>query len=210
MEVNNQKNNFSDFTYLYLNKFNNIFDKEIIEKIYLLSNDLKKAWDNGNNVFICGNGGSAGNAMHIANDFHYGVGSTYKNKENKENKDKILPGLKIYALPSNPSIITCLANDIGYENIYSHQLKVLGNKNDILIVLSGSGNSTNIINALFQAKKLNIKSYAVVAFDGGKCKDTADNTIHFKISDMQIAEDSQLIIFHICMQWLSKTRVKEI
>jgi len=207
MEVNCQKDNFSDFSNLYLNKLKNIFDKEIIEKINILSNDLKKCWDNGNNVFICGNGGSAGNAMHIANDFHYGVGSS---KNCKEDQEKILPGLRIHALPSNPSIITCLANDIGYENIYSHQLKVLGNKNDILIVLSGSGNSNNIINALFQAKKLNIKTHAVVAFDGGKCIDIADNAIHFKISDMQIAEDTQLIIFHICMQWLSKTRVKEI
>ncbi len=207
MEINCQENNFSNFSNLYLNKLTNIFDQEIIKKINILSNDLKKCWDNGNNVFICGNGGSAGNAMHIANDFHYGVGSS-NNYEG--NQDKILPGLRIQALPSNPSIITCLANDIGYENIYSHQLKVLGNKNDILIVLSGSGNSKNIINALFQAKKLNIKTHAVVAFDGGRCLDIADNAIHFKISDMQIAEDAQLIIFHICMQWLSKTGVKEI
>ncbi len=207
MEVNCQINNFSDFTYLYLNQLNTIFDKEIIEKVYLLSNDLKKCWENGNNVFICGNGGSAGNAMHIANDFHYGVGCADKYKGNKE---KIKPGLRMLALPSNPSIITCLANDIGYDNIYSHQLKVLGKKDDILIVLSGSGNSKNVVNALLQAKKLNIKSYSVLAFDGGKCKDISDNSIHFKISDMQIAEDTQLIVFHICMQWLSKTRVEEI
>ena len=89
------------------------------------------------------NGGSAGNAMHIANDFHYGVGCNIKVGK---------PGIRFVALPSNPSILTCLANDIGYENIYEHQLKVLAESCDILIVLSGSGNSKNVINALNFAK----------------------------------------------------------
>ena len=204
MEVNYNKQNFSEFTNLYLNKLNNIFDPEVIEKIKFLSNQLRKCWKNGNHVFICGNGGSAGNAMHIANDFHYGIGCS----QNTNNEgSKIFPGLRMIALPSNPSIITCLANDIGYENIYSHQLKVLGEEDDTLIVLSGSGNSENVVNALLQAKKLNIQTHAVLAYDGGKCKNIADNAIHFKISDMQIAEDTQLILFHICMQWLSKGRV---
>ena len=133
--------------------------------------------------------------MHIANDFHYGVGCGTKNET---------PGIRFIALPSNPSIITCLANDIGYENIYKHQLKVLGEPSDLLIVLSGSGNSKNIIEALNYAREINMRSYAVLAYDGGKCKDLADVPIHFKIDDMQIAEDVQLILFHICMQWINQ------
>ena len=197
---------FKNFTEIYLKNLVSSFDPKVIEKIEILANDLNLSWKNGTNVFICGNGGSAGNAMHIANDFHYGVGCK-KDLQSNDIKNKL--GIKIIALPSNPSIITCLANDIGYENIYSHQLKVLGNPNDILIVLSGSGNSKNVINAINVAHEIGIKTFAITAFDGGKCKEIAKENIHFEINDMQIAEDTQLILFHMCMQWLSNTNNQE-
>ena len=95
------------------------------------------------------------------------------------------------------------ANDTGYENIYANQLEVRANENDILIALSGSGNSINIVKAIETAKQLKMKSVAILAFDGGQCKDLADLAIHFPIDDMQIAEDTQLIIGHLCMQWLN-------
>ena len=186
---------FKKLTKTYLENINYLFDDDIISKIKMLADDLQKCWVNGSRVYICGNGGSAGNAMHIANDFHYGVGC---------NRNHGKPGIRFIALPSNPSIITCLANDIGYENIYEHQLKVLADPSDLLIVLSGSGNSKNVINALNYAKNNAIKSYAVLAYDGGRCIELADIPIHFKIEDMQIAEDVQLILFHICMQWLNQ------
>ena len=85
----------------------------------MLSNDLKNAGKMGI-TYLYVVMGVVRNAMHIANDFHYGVGCADKYKGNKE---KIKPGLRMLALPSNPSIITYLANDIGYDNIYSHQLK---------------------------------------------------------------------------------------
>jgi len=193
---------FENFTSEYLSNLNKSFSKKIISQIKLLTDDLKTCWENGNYVYICGNGGSAGNAMHIANDFHYGVGCK-KKSSNTKNNDK--PGLKMLALPSNPSILTCLANDIGYENVYAHQLKVLGNPGDLLIVLSGSGNSQNVIKAIYEAEKLDIKSIAILGFDGGECKKIANESIHFELNDMQIAEDTQLILFHICMQWISKS-----
>ena len=109
-------------------------------------------------------------------------------------------------MPANSAIVTCLANDTGYENIYADQIKVKGNCGDILLVLSGSGNSKNIINAINAARTMNIKSHAILAFDGGKCKALADNVIHTPIDDMQVAEDIQLVIGHICMQWLTKNK----
>ena len=192
---------FKKFTDTYLENLLSSFGPRIIEKIQLLAEELNSSWEKGTHVFICGNGGSAGNAMHIANDFHYGVGCK---KDSKSSNVITKAGIKIIALPSNPSIITCLANDIGYENIYSHQLKVLANPNDTLIVLSGSGNSKNVINAIYEAHNIGMKTFSITAFDGGKCKVLAKENIHFDIDDMQIAEDTQLIIFHICMQWLSK------
>ena len=110
------------------------------------------------------------------------------------------------ALTSNPAVMSCLANDTGFENIFSHQIKVKGSKNDILIVLSGSGNSENVIEALKTARERGMTSHAIIAFDGGLCKSLADNPIHFSTYDMQIAEDLQLIVGHLCMQWLSQNK----
>ncbi len=77
---------------------------------------------------------------------------------------------------------------------------------DLLIVLSGSGNSPNIVRAIEQAKAMEVKSYAILGFTGGKCKDLADMPIHFPVNDMQIAEDMQLIVGHMLMQWLYSNR----
>ena len=138
----------------YLKKINSAFTAEVDRSIEKLAAALNYAWKNKKNIFICGNGGSAANAMHIANDLIYGAGV---------NKDK---GLKVEALSSNSAVLTCLANDIGYENIFLEQLKVKASKGDILIVLSGSGNSQNVINALNFAKKNKIKSFLILVYSG--------------------------------------------
>jgi len=153
-------------------------------------------------VYICGNGGSAANAMHMANDFHYGIGACGQGPK--------LPGLRVEALPANAGLITCLANDTGYENIYSHQLEVKGRPGDLLIVLSGSGNSANVVKALETSKTIGLRSYAILAFSGGRCRELADVPIHFQIDDMQIAEDTQLVVGHLCMQWLSSNKPERI
>jgi D-sedoheptulose 7-phosphate isomerase len=151
---------------------------------------LSEAWKNDKTIFFCGNGGSAGNAIHLANDFIYGAGLGYGK------------GLRVEALSANPAVLTCLANDIGYENIFSEQIRVKGNVGDVLIVLSGSGNSPNILKVLETGNALGLKTFAVLGFDGGKAKDLAQFPIHFPVQDMQIAEDLQLIVGHMCMQWL--------
>ena len=185
----------SGFVESYVSRIPELFTKEIIEKISELTRDLFQAWAEGRSVFICGNGGSAANAIHISNDLFYGVGAC-GNPPNRL-------GLKIEALSTNTAIMTCLANDEGYEYIFSQQLMTKAEKNDLLIVLSGSGNSVNILNAVEVAKKLNVKSYGIVAFSGGKLKQSCDVPLHFQIDDMQIAEDTQLIVGHLCMQWLN-------
>ena len=176
--------------------FNTLEDKNLYSQIEKLYNEILIAWRNKKNIFICGNGGSAGNAIHIANDFIYGAGITNNS------------GLKIEALTSNQSVITCLANDLGYENIFSEQLKVKATENDILIILSGSGNSKNVLKAIEIGNSMKMKTFALLGFDGGKSKGLAQNVIHFKINDMQVAEDLQLIVMHIIMQKLSKISLK--
>lgn len=191
----NQKELFFLRSQTYLDSLHACFSHDISDLIYGLSSSLADAWCNNQQVFICGNGGSAANAIHMANDFLYGVGSCGDPPQ--------ISGIKVEALPSNVGIVTCLANDTGYEHIYSKQLEVKSNPGDILIVLSGSGNSSNVVNALIAAKTLKLRSFAILAFNGGRCKELADCSIHLPIHDMQIAEDTQLIIGHLCMQWLN-------
>ena len=162
--------------------------------VSLLAKDMHDAWINGRQVFFCGNGGSAGNAIHLANDYVYGVAK------------RTGGGLRAVALSANPAVMTCLANDVGYDYIYSEQLAVLANEGDILVVLSGSGNSPNIIAALDCAKEKKVKSYAILGSAGGKAKSCADVAIHFPVNDMQIAEDLQLVVGHMLMQWLYENR----
>ncbi len=174
----------------YKSKLTTILDNTDIKAVETLGKKLIECWKTGKHVFICGNGGSAGNAVHIANDLIYGISKKFGS------------GLKITALPANGSVVTCLANDEGYENIFSYQLGVLGHEGDALIVLSGSGNSQNIVNVLQTAKSMKIESFAILGYSGGKAKELADVSIHYAINDMQISEDLQLIVLHMLMQWL--------
>lgn len=166
--------------------------------VSLLAQDMQTAWRAGRQVFFCGNGGSAGNAIHLANDFVYGVAK------------KTGGGVRALSLSANPAVMTCLANDVGYDHIFSEQLAVQGQSGDLIIALSGSGNSPNIVNVLKTAQKMQIKSYAILGYTGGICKQLADVPIHFNIHDMQISEDMQLIVGHMLMQWLCAENKKNV
>jgi len=181
---------FSDYT-ARLNATLERFDWAPVER---LAYELLDCWQTGRQVFFAGNGGSGGNANHLANDFLYALSKTAGS------------GLRVHSLSANPSVITCLANDEGYDQVFSLQLAVLARKGDVLIAMSGSGNSPNIIRALQEAKTIGMTSYAVLGYSGGKAKAIADVPIHFAIDDMQISEDAQTIIGHMLMQWLHAQR----
>jgi D-sedoheptulose 7-phosphate isomerase len=157
-----------------------------------LAYELLDCCQTGRQVFLAGNGGSGGNANHLANDFLYALSKTGGS------------GLRAHSLSANPSVITCLANDEGYDQVFSLQLAVLAQKGDVLSVMSGSGNSPNIAKALQEAKTIGMTSYALLGYCGGKAKAIADVPIHFKIDDMQISEDCQVIVGHMLMQWLRR------
>jgi D-sedoheptulose 7-phosphate isomerase len=178
----------------YSSKLQEVLASSDWSSVNLLAQDMLRCWQEKRQVFFCGNGGSAGNAVHLANDFLYGIAK------------KTGGGLKVQALSANSAVMTCLANDVGYESIFSEQLAVQAQAGDLLIALSGSGNSPNIVRVIEQAKAMDVKSYAILGFTGGKCKELADVPIHFPVNDMQIAEDMQLIVGHMMMQWLYSNR----
>jgi D-sedoheptulose 7-phosphate isomerase len=162
--------------------------------VHALAAEFMDCWKTGRQVFICGNGGSAANAIHIANDCLYGI-SKVSGK-----------AMKCHALPANNAVMTCLANDTGYENIFACQIGVLANPGDVLLVLSGSGNSPNILEAIKVAEQKKMKTYGVLGYSGGKAKSMVETPIHFAIDDMQISEDLQMVVAHIVTQWMYKNR----
>ena len=181
----------------YAVRISRILDEFDWDPVAQLAEYLFDIWDERRQVFLCGNGGSAGNAIHLANDFLYGIASQIDR-----------PGMRIEALAANSAVLTCLANDIGYEEVFSEQLRAKGQAGDLLIALSGSGNSENIVRAIKTAKDQGVRTCAILGFSGGQCLTIADHAIHFPVDDMQIAEDLQLIVGHMCMQYLYH-RIKE-
>jgi len=182
----------------YTERLSKALALDAMDEVEGLALALHEAWKNGRNIYLCGNGGSAGNAIHIANDFIFGAGM----------KNGV--GLRVEALSANAAVITCLGNDIGYDNIFAEQVRVKGDPGDVLIVLSGSGNSPNVVKALEVANAKGLKTFAILGYSGGRCKEIAQHPIHFAVDDMQIAEDLQLVVGHICMQWLCANPVNQV
>jgi D-sedoheptulose 7-phosphate isomerase len=143
-------------------------------KFQMLYEDVISA----NRVYLCGNGGSAANAVHIANDL-------------------ISCGIKAHAITADVATLTAIANDFGYEHIFSKQIEVFGEPKDLLIVLSGSGNSKNVLNAIETAKRIGMNTWAIVG--GGKAAEIADHCLMTK-SDMQSSEERQIEVGHKLMK----------
>lgn len=186
-----------DFFFDYSTRLQRVLAEADWSGVAQLAQAMQDCWAHGRRVFFCGNGGSAGNAIHLANDFVYGIAK------------RTGGGMRVNALSANAAVITCLANDVGYDHIYSEQLAVQAQAGDLLIVLSGSGNSPNILRALEQAKQMGVKSCAILGYSGGKAKGMADMPLHFAVNDMQIAEDLQLVVGHMIMQWLCENRPEQ-
>jgi len=185
----------NEFVSKYVQKLTWAANLPVMAESLKLAIWIRDAWINDKTIYFCGNGGSAGNAIHLANDFIYGAG-----RRNGK-------GIRVEALSANSAILTCLANDIGYDFIYSEQLRVKANPGDVLIVLSGSGNSSNVVKAIELGNMLSMKTYKILGFSGGVCKKIAQLPIHFEVDDMQISEDLQLTVGHICMQWLADQKI---
>jgi D-sedoheptulose 7-phosphate isomerase len=180
------------FVRSYFGTLDRVWQAHDWTNVVALTETLQRVWRENRQVFLCGNGGSAANAIHLANDFLYGVDK------------KTGRGLRVTALPANGAVLTCLANDVSYEDVFAQQLTVLANRGDVLIALSGSGNSPNILKALTRARELGVETFAILGFTGGRALGLADHPIYFPVHDMQVAEDLQMMVGHMAMQWLSR------
>lgn len=171
----------------------NTIDDETLERAYdLIHNTIA----NGKTIFVCGNGGSAAIAEHLSCDHSKGVNSN----------TLLLP--KVVCLNSNMSLLTATANDMGYEKVFSYPLSLQGTAGDLLIVISSSGNSDNIVLALDMAKKLGINTIAFTGFNGGVARNCCDVSIHIPINNYGIVEDGHQIIMHILAQYIRRIHTK--
>ena len=173
--------NFVNYTKRINLAFSKI-DQSSIEKVLFV---LNQSFESGARIWIAGNGGSAATASHFATDL-----SRCKNSRNKP--------IKGISLCDNSGLITAISNDFGYEYIFSHQLSNFATTGDLLIVLSASGNSKNILEVIGWAKNNQVKTIALTGFDGGEANKLADISIHIptEIGDYGVAEDAHSIVCH--------------
>ena len=156
-----------------------------VNEIISVIDMLEKARNNKNTIFTMGNGGSASTASHFVNGLSQGA--TVEGK----------PRFKAIALTDNIPNMLAYANDVGYEQIFVEQLKNLMDKGDIVIGISGSGNSENVIKVIEYAKKNNITTVGMTGFDGGELRKIVDYSIHIPCSFMEMVEDIHLSITHL-------------
>jgi len=173
--------NFINYTKRINLAFSKI-DQSSIEKVLLV---LNQSFESGARIWIAGNGGSAATASHFATDL-----SRCRNSRHKP--------IKGISLCDNSGLITAISNDFGYEYIFSRQLSNLATAGDLLIVLSASGNSKNILEVLGWAKNNQVKTIALTGFDGGEANKMADISIYIptEIGDYGVAEDVHSIVCH--------------
>lgn len=174
----------------YFNKEIEILEKLPIEKINEVINVCEKARKNKKRVYVCGNGGSATTAAHFACDFNKGV-----NKNKKSFYD-------VECLSDSVPLMMAIANDICYEDIFVFPLQNKLQPEDVVIGISGSGNSENVIRAIKYANEIGAETIAFVGYDGGKLQKIAEHSVHVDIPDMQISEDVHMLIVHAMMHVL--------
>lgn len=184
--------NFKSFTKSYINYLNDSLKHLDIDSLDQIRKELEIAKKKKSKIFVFGNGGAAATAITMANDLGFDIMKKSKSKKTFD----------ITCLNSNQSVLTAIANDTGYENIFLNQLKMKFKKGDIAIILSASGNSLNLIKAAKWIKGKG-KIFALLGFDGGKLLNYSDYTILIKSlkSDYGPVEDIQLIINHIFAHW---------
>lgn len=142
-------------------------------------------------IFFIGNGGSASTCSHFANDLVIGTKTKQKH-------------FRAVSLTDNNAIITAIGNDFGYKDVFSRQLRALGKKGDVVVAISASGNSNNLLDAVKVSSEMGIKTVALTSFDGGKLKESADQVLHVPsaVGEYGPAEDAHLILNHAIVAYL--------
>ena len=182
-----------DYSRSYIKYLASVLNNISLTDIEKFVEVLLEARERESSIFFIGNGGSAATASHFANDIAIGT-RTYEKP------------FRVISLCDNQAVITAIANDDGYEKIFSQQLEVLLKKHDVVVAISASGNSPNLIDAIETAKKMSAISVGISAFDGGKMKEMVDVSLHVPTekSEYGPAEDAHMVLDHLISNYLMR------
>ena len=174
----------------YLNTCKAVMEQVNQRQVERLSDDLYRAWRERRFVFVCGNGGAGSTAGHFAEDL---LKSTLDRSQFLNDDAQ---RFCVMSLSENTSSILAWANDEGFERVFVEQLKNFASPDDLLIAMSGSGNSTNVLNAVEWANQHGLSTWGLSGYDGGELGTLAQNHLHIPIDDMGIAQSMHLLVFH--------------
>lgn len=180
MDYTEKIKKYIDFEIKILNELDH---SEINKAMNLLEETRAK----GSNVYVFGNGGSAATASHMENDFNKGV------------SEKLDKKYRFQCINANMATIMAIANDNGYDRVFEQQLENKLKEDDVIVAISGSGNSENVIKAVNYAKGQGCKVIGMTGYSGGKLKELSDISLHVPIDNMQITEDVHIIFNHVMM-----------
>ena len=184
--------NISNFLKNYVNNVSSSILESNIENINEAAKEIINTIKRKGTIFVCGNGGSAAIANHYVVDFI----KFFKEKTNYKPK--------IISLSNSIETITAIANDLDYKKVFSYQAENLCVKKDLILIISSSGNSKNIVEIVKHAKKRKIKTLGFSGFKGGYLRENSDISVHIHAENYGISEDAHHILMHALLQYLIK------
>ena len=177
----------SDYISEYLEMEKKTIESSNREELLSVVNAFLDVYEKEGTIYVFGNGGSASTASHMANDYNKGLNEFLDKK------------FRFVCLNDNVATLMSIANDISYEEVFRMQLRGKLEEKDLVVGISGSGNSMNVINAISYAKEMGVKTVGLCGYEGGKLKALSDVVLHVKLNNMQIVEDIHLIFNHLLM-----------
>ena len=170
----------------YLDRSQQALKQIDVESVSCFTEQVVEAWHTDRQLIVFGNGGSAATASHLAEDL-----ATYAIPFSEPKR------LRVLSLNDSPSVITALGNDIDFDAIFTEQVQQWARSGDLVLTLSGSGNSSNLIAAIERARQIGCKTAAMTGYDGGQLRQLVDFPLHVEIPEMQPAQDAHMVMTHM-------------
>lgn len=183
----------SPFASAYLERLTKVLSELNSHDIDHAIDVIRQVWHAGGQIITLGNGGSAITALHFATDWSKGVFEATRRP------------FRGRSLIDNMGIVTAYSNDVSYADVFAEQLRNIATPQDLIVAISGSGNSENVVRAVSYANEIGCETIGLVGYSGGKLKSLAKHVVWANVNDMQIAEDVHAIFGHIVMQALCRT-----
>lgn len=181
-----ERESFRDELSHYLDSSQQALGQIDQESVALFTEKVIDAWRDDRQLIVFGNGGSAATASHLAEDL-----ATYAIPFSESKR------LRVISLNDSPSIITALGNDIDFESIFAEQVQQWARPGDLVLTMSGSGNSPNLVAAIERARGIGCQTAAMTGFDGGKLRQIVDLPLHVEVAEMQPAQDAHMVMTHM-------------